>query len=566
MDRRRILFMFVFLLVGVLTINELQKNRYRLDVFAQETDQETSQLIEASSASVPQGTHVQLTLYATPPGLNPEQLKAQEEKTLRGPLAMPPIPIGDTAVARPESIPDQASQTAPPAPELAVQVPESLNAPGDYRLYRHTNATSLKSQTAYVTEPTVANSGPIVFMTGNWFAAISGDGGKTFAYVNPYTMFPNSYGGFCCDQITVYDPSRDIFLWYLQYNSSGAPGTGKNIFRLAVARPENALKGSWWYYDFVSDTNTEWDYPDMCISNDYVWITTNRGPFGGSYVNDAWMFKFPLDPLSTGVGFGYSFVDLGSASITNLSLHCTRGARETMFFGTHNTTSQIRIFNWPENSGSVGWNDVNLSAAWFNSVHTCPGPDGHDWCGFDDGRIKAGWVSQGRIGFMWGSSQGGGFSYPYIEAVRVRESDRSLLDRPLIWSNSGAFAYPSAHPNARGDLGIAFFFGGNAWYPYFGVGIDDDYSRDLGLGWEIHYIRQSSQGPNYNRWGDYISVQPFAPNGLGWVAAGFSLQGCGAFSGCSEPSYSIFGRERDLRSVSLYYDPKLCTFLPVVLH
>jgi len=558
-----------FILVGFFTINDLHKTWFDLDVFAQETDQDTSQRIEASSGSMPVGTHIQLTLYDSPPELTVEQLNAQEERALHGPLAMPPIPIGDTSITRPESIPDPSSQTAVPAPDLVFKSSEALNAPGDLSLFRNTNVTSLKSQAAYVTEPTVANSGSIVFMTGNWFAAISGDGGKTFAYVNPYTMFPNSYGGFCCDQITVYDPSRDIFLWYLQYSSSGNPGSGQNIFRLAVARPENAVKGSWWYYDFVSATNTEWDYPDMCLSNDYVWITTNQGPFGASYVNDAWMFKFPLDPLSTGGGFGYSFIDLGANGITNLSLRCTRGAHETMYFGTHNSTSQIRIFNWPENSGSVGWNNVNLSAAWFNAVHTCPGPDGRDWCGFDDGRIKAGWLSQGRIGFMWGSSQGGSFTYPYVEAVRVKESDRTLIDRPFIWNPSAAFAYPSVHPNARGDMGIAFFFGGNGYYPYFGLGIDDDYSRDLGYGppgWDVTFLRQSSQGPVYNRWGDYISVQPFNPTGLGWVAAGFTLQGCGGIVGCSEPSYTIFGRARDLRSVSLYYDPKLCAFLPVVLH
>ena len=530
--------------------------------------QEEAASVQASEAQIGSATRIQLELLNKPPELTPQQEEARQLWLERGPLKSPDLPEGTTAVQRPDSVMDPSSETRAPSAEeqAALQAP---TAPGDFELFRNSNLGAfIKSQSAYVTEPTVANSGPIVFATGNWWGAISRDGGQTFQYVNPFALFPASAGGFCCDQIAVYDPARDVFIWYLQYISSGSPGSWTNIFRMAVSHPSEALQGYWWYYDIVSAANTEWDYPDMCLSNDYLWVTTNRGPFQASYVNDAFMFKFPLDPMSIGAGFGFSYLDLGLAGLGNLSLRCTRGARETMYFGSHNTLSQVRIYRWAENSGTISWNDVNLSAAWFNSTHACPGPDGRSWCGFDDGRIKAGWVSQGRIGFMWGSSQGGGFAYPYVEAVRVRESDRTYIDRPYIWNSSGAFAYPAASPNARGDLGIAAFFGGGSYYPYFLVGIDDDISRDNGYpppGWEVYYLRQSSQGPINNRWGDYISVQPFAPTSLGWIASGFTLQGCGDFSGCSESTYTIYGRERDLHSVTQYYNPRLSTLLPTTL-
>jgi hypothetical protein len=518
--------------------------------------------IQASQGTVGAGVQVHLDLLNAPPTLSPEQQKAMETALEKGPRVSPPLPEGKTAVQRIDSVVDPASATAaPPA--------SSLNTAGTFTLFRNTDIVDLKPNASRITEPTVINSGSVVFMTGNWFAGISSDGGKTFKYVDPYTMFPASAGGFCCDQVAVYDPARDIILWYLQYISSGSPGSGTNLFRVAVARPQDAVNGSWYYYDFTSAANTEWDYPDVALSNDYLWITTNRGPFNGSYVDDAWIFKMPLDPMMTASGFGYSNVDLGAAGVGNLSLRMTRGAHEVMYFGAHNTTSQIRIFSWAENSGSVGINDVNLSTPWYNSTHVCPGPDGRDWCGFDDGRIKAGWVSRGTIGFMWGSGQGGGFAYPYIEAVRVKESDRTYIDRPFVWNSSGAYAYPSAAPNARGDLGVAGFWGGggvSGWYPYFWVVIDDDFSRDAGYTpapWELYYVRQSTNGPSVNRWGDYISVQPFNPTSLAWAAAGFTLQGCPT-SYCSEPSYTIFGRERDLRSVALYMDPRFATFMPML--
>ena len=557
--------MFVIALLGLFALLLALNNGGLQNALAQEGKSPGGQ-VQASSASVPQAQRVQLKMSSTPPELTAEQLEARKLFEQRGPLQGPPLPAGNTAVNRPDSFVDPNSQIAAPDAGSTALAP---NAPGDFEWFRKTDISSgtIKSQSSRIMEPTVANSGEIVFATGNWFGAVSIDGGQTFSYVNPYTLFPSSYGGFCCDQIVVYDPARDVFLWYLQYVASGPAGSGQNIFRLAVASPPNASKGIWWVYDFASDVNTEYDYPDICLSNDFLWITTNRGPYGASFVDDAFMFKMPLDSLAVGAGFGYSFLDLDTAGLSNLSLRCTTGAHETMYFGSHNTLSQVRIFRWAENSGTIFYDDVNLSAAWNNAVHTCPGPDARDWCGFDDGRIKAGWVSQNRIGFMWGASQGGGFAYPYVEAVRVRESDRAYLDRPYIWTSVGSFAYPAAAPNARGDLGVAFAFGGGDYYPYFGVAIDDDYSRDNGYvpaPWNVSYVRTSTQGPIGNRWGDYLAVQPFAPTALGWIASGFTLQGCGG-NGCAEMTYIIFGRERDLHSVTKYYNPSFGTFLPVLI-
>lgn len=523
-----------------------------------------SGLIQAGEAVAPAGTPLQLELLAVLPALTVDQQAAYEATLARGPRQSPPLPVGTTAVQRADSSLDPHTATNPASIQPAK--PLAPDASGDFLLYRHTDLSgALKPWTAATAEPSVANSGPVVFMAGNWFAAISVDGGRNFSFVNPYTMFPASAGGFCCHQVVLYDAGRDLFIWYLQYLSSGAAGSGQNLFRIAVARPAQAAQGSWNYWDFTSAANTEWDYPDLCLSNDYVWITTNRGPFDSPTVNDAWIFKLPLEGLATGGTFGYGYVDLGAHSLANVSLRCTRGARETMYFGSHNSTSQLRIFRWAENGGSLMWNDVNLSAAWNNAVHVCPGPDSRDWCGADDGRIQTAWVARGRIGFLWGASQGGSFPYPYVEAVRVNEADRAYVDRPFLWGTSGAFAYPAAHPNGRGDLGVAVFFGGGGSYPTLGVLIDDDFSRDAGSvppPWEFHSVRQSSQGPNFNHWGDYISVLPFAPTGLGWIASAYTLQGCGS-TGCSEPSYTIFGRERDLRSVELYFDPRYAILLPV---
>ena len=497
--------------------------------------------LSASVATMPAPTRVHFDMTATPPVLTPEQLARRD----RGPLPhATPLPEGVSAVARPDSLPAGATDAG--AGTKAV--------PGTFTLFTNTSlGATIKANTSGLTgEPTLANSGPIVFATGNWWAAISSDGGQNFSFISPYTQFPASFGGFCCDQMAVYDPSRDIFIWTLQYSSSGPAGGGQNLFRVAVARPSDAVQGNWWYYDFNSAVNTEWDFPGLCLSNDFAYYFTNRGTFNSGSVNDSFLFRFPLDPLSIAAGFSYNSIDFGANGIGNLSWRCANGSRDILYFAAHNTTSQVRIMRWAENSGSLFWDDVNLSVAWPNATRACPTPDGRDWCGFDDGRIKAGWVGRNKIGFLWNASAGSGFLVPYVEGVRVVESTRAYLDRPLMWNSTLAFQYPAAAVNARGDVGVGVHASSSSTYPAFLLGIDDDFSRDAGFGppgWELVYARIGTQGPNTNRWGDYFSVQPSMPGGLGWTATGTTMQGCGG-AGCKETRYVLFGRERDMRGIA----------------
>ena len=131
------------------------------------------------------------------------------------------------------------------------------------------------TQTSTVNEPTAAASGNNVFVTGNWFASQSTDGTVNWSLVDPFTKFPSAAGGFCCDQIILYEPSRDIWIWILQYIRSG----GTNIFRVAVCR--GASFGSWYWWDFsptalnASWTDMWFDYPDAAVSSNHLYITFN---------------------------------------------------------------------------------------------------------------------------------------------------------------------------------------------------------------------------------------------------------------------------------------------------
>src|SRR5262245_29935386 len=98
--------------------------------------------------------------------------------------------------------------------QILFHRPQALAAPmmaatADLTLVTNTELTSPgQQQTASnVGEPSMAVNDQVVFYTGNWYAAMSSDGGKTFRYIDPATAFqasdpPNSH--FCCDQVVNY--------------------------------------------------------------------------------------------------------------------------------------------------------------------------------------------------------------------------------------------------------------------------------------------------------------------------------------------------------------------------
>jgi hypothetical protein len=102
-------------------------------------------------------------------------------------------------------------------------------------------------------------------------------------------------------------------------------------------------------------------------------------------------------------------------------------------------------------------------------------------------------------------------------------------------------------------------FGGGAYYPRVGYIVRDDYTTSN----IIFTVGINTQGPNTNNWGRYNTVRPFAPTNLVWGGSGFILNGCGD-NGCVDPIYFIFGRERDMRSLTRYWEPRYGAFMPII--
>ncbi len=416
---------------------------------------------------------------------------------------------------------------------------------GDFVLFKNIalgdQATGV--QTSSVGEPSVANNGKQIFVTGNWYATKSVDSGNTWQYVNPFSTLPSAAGGFCCDQVVIYDKSRDLFIWLLQYIRAAS---GSNVLRVAVKRgPTLQDNSSWYWWDFSpANVNGQWasnwfDYPDLALSNDFLWLSSNVFNASSQW-QGASVLRLPLDPLAAGTGFGYSFFN----TTANGSLRFSQGATDTMYFASHNSGSEVRLFKWAEDSGTIYWNNIGVNA-WSGGSYNAPGPDGLNWLGRADPRITGAWVGGGVIGLMWTANSRGNRPFPHIRVVRIDQRTLSVINQPDLWSASGAWAYPAAAANSRGHVGISAFFGGGSWgHPAHIVGIWDDYSN----GWDIRVARYSTNGPTGGRWGDYLSCRRHTPDDLTWIASGYVIRG-GTDREDIMPGVVHFGRRRDQRAV-----------------
>jgi hypothetical protein len=381
-----------------------------------------------------------------------------------------------------------------------------------------------------IDEPSVATDGQNILQTWNWDSAISTNSGANWTYYNPATLFPNSYGGWCCDSVATYNSSRNLFIWNLLY----LPDANGGAFRLAVANGASGLATASFHYWDLTPQQTggvqgDWyDYPVISLSNNDAYLQANVFHAGATTSYRTVVMRFSLDTLAATGGLGYNFFNTpGVASIT-----FTNGATATMYFAGHLSTSSLRIFSWPENSGTISWNDVGHTS-FPSGGFSCPrsGVANSNWCGRADSRPLGGWVSNGIIGFSWNAPQGqwgfnGSAPYPYTDIVRVYESSKALIDEPIVWNSGYAFMYMNFYPNSAGDVGGTFLYGGGSLFESGGATIWDVQGRDL--------VGVVGSNQDETAAGDYLTTRPL---GTAWAGTLYAALADGV-----HPYYITFNR------------------------
>lgn len=469
-----------------------------------------------------------------------------------------PLPAGNGVPEGPPADSQTSTDAQSAAAGMTIEIDTPENAPAPLVPGTHKNflVAALKSPSGFtstVAEPSAAQSGKYVWLTHNWYAARSTNGGKTYTYVSPYADFP----AFCCDQDTIYDKHRDMYLWYRQGIYSGA--TGQNQFKLGVSTNHgasfctytfqpNGIDGSW--------TGQWFDYPHVALSKNYAYITTNMFSGGGAFLRML-VVRLPLDSLVNCAGFGYNYWFTSSGwTWTPTAL----GATDTMYLGDHTNQSTFRLY-WQNESDTV-LNAVDRAVpAWTftNRNGSCPVAGGANPCARADQRVVSGWVrrnqSGGEIGFFWNVKEGGGFPKPYTEAVTFNEQSKLVTGRPLIWNDQAAWHWANAAGNEMGDIGMAVSFFHPALHPQHYVAIEDEYTANP-PGWAVVLARSSTRQLTASNWGDYLRVRPHEPQGVGWVATGHTIQQYTDVNGAvvtgSQVHFVRFGRERDTRGINRY--------------
>lgn len=391
------------------------------------------------------------------------------------------------------------------------------------------NNRTIQSQTSTVGEPSLGVSSSRIFYTGNWYAAESNNNGSSWNYISPVNYLkPPSSGGFCCDQTVIYDPINDVIIWILQY----AKNNNENVLRIAVKGGNQDNSSNPWHWWDITPTvvdptwNNEWfDYNHASVSSNFLYIGTNVFGTQGQGWTRSVILRFPLSNIASGQNLGFDFFDTNQ----NFSLRCVQGADNVMYFGSHNSNAEIRVFSWPEQPGSsITSDDISITrwslpgATGYSSI--CP--DGTDWLKRCDSRITGAWVSQNEVGFLWTANKNMNLerSQPHIRAVTLDRQTMQLVDEPDIWHKDYAYAYPNSSTNSANDLGIAMFRGGGAYYPSIIVGSFDNTNS-----WDLRVVKEGTNGPLSSKWGDYVTCRSHF-DGQSWVASGFTLEGGGSQS------------------------------------
>lgn len=412
----------------------------------------------------------------------------------------------------------------PPPQESAIQPAPQGDPPGiNFFANRKVNINQ-----STVAEPSGAVGGGVIFLTANWYAAFSTNGGSSFTQLDPTTIFPNSVdGGFCCDQIVQYAPSIDRILWLMQYSQSG--GKGESRYRLAAASPatiKSSSGTSWTYWDFTSTqigfANEFVDYPDMSVGTSNAYFSFDLVNAGGRVI-----IRIPLSEVQSASTINFRYTH-NTDSPMAYGGHLSQNTADEIFWAGHNSNSSMRIFSWQESSNTYFWRDVNVGS-WPNNNNnlTSKSPDNQDWLtklrSFPGNAIlgstrvtSVAGARQGvnQVWFAWSAPSGNNFKQPHVQWIAVdRSNNFNVVSQQQIWNSSYAFAYPAFSSNSQGEVGMSLEFGGGGNYQNHVVGFWGDF---------VVYITTASNTGS-TRFGDYVTIRRDAANPARLDAFGYGM-------------------------------------------
>lgn len=428
-------------------------------------------------------------------------------------------------------------------PELALFRSAAVPVGGDLALDTVTPLTgpATKNTGSNVGEPSVSMNGQIVLYTGNWYAAVSTDAGKTFSYIDPATAFKQfdpPGKSFCCDQVVQYIPSIDTFVWLLQYG----PDTGDNLQRLAFAKSGDVAAKRWQIFDITTDMigakGAFMDFPDLALSSDCLYVTTNVFPDSGV---GSVVLRIPFSGITGGNIVAKTFLSFDFNSF-RVAQNCVA----TAFFAAHKDSSTLAVFSWPEAEDAPTDTLVGVSTWIGGNGYSSDLPDHRTWLDRADPRITGATLAGHELWFAWSVDKGSnGRANPFVQIARIDAADLTLLENINIFDPQSATAYPGLSTNSSGEVGITYMLGGGPKFPSHMVGILTNPRKNI----EVATSARGPLDPNSGKgeWGDYLTVRRAFPREKLFAATGYTMDGPGnGLNRDVTPRFVIFGRVSDV--------------------
>jgi len=424
-----------------------------------------------------------------------------------------------------------------PTPRLSLAAADAkAMAADDLTLVKNVQLTALAVQktASHVGEPSLATHDDVVFFTGNWYAAISVDGGTTFKYVDPYHSFPDpTEMGFCCDQVVQYIPQIDTFVWLLQYTENAS---GENIQRLAFASTADVKLGHWRTYDVTPGNlglpGMFLDFPDLAVGTNMLYVTTNA--FEGKNWKATVLLRIQHADIQSG-----AITAQHTTTSTNFNFRVAQHCGTRAFWASHLTTSTLRLFSWEESEATPTFRDVAV-ASWTDGPYTSLTPDHFNWLGRADRRIVGATQVGDELWFAWGANRGGANArpQPYVQIARIDANNFQVIENINLWDPNSAIFYAAIATNSGSEVGVSYTIGGGGLYPSHVVGILTGARKE-------QVAVAGLRGPAGSQWGDYLTLRRDASNDKLFAAAGFTLQKGKGLTDAT-PDFVLFGRSADI--------------------
>jgi hypothetical protein len=423
-------------------------------------------------------------------------------------------------------------------------------APGsdEIALLTHTELTQAATgkTSSNVGEPSTALNQDVVVYTGNWYAAVSLDKGRTFDFIDPASAFPDPspVSQFCCDQVVLYLSKIDTFVWLLQYGPRV-----NNVQRLAFATTADVVARKWRLFDITTAAlNVEGaflDFPDLAASDNNLYVTTNIfGP--GTAVGSA-VLRIPFSGIVSGQIKATPFV-----STDFQSFRVAQNCGPTAFFAAHENTSTLKVFSWDEGKSVPVGKSVGVARWIGGNGYVSRTPDGRRWLDRADPRITGATMANNEVWFAWSVDRGSNHrANAFIQIARIDAPTLTLLDNINVFDSNNATCYGALSSNSNGEVGISYMAGGKTMAPSHVVGI-------LGIAPRARkdiVVAKGDRGPvdpdtGKGEWGDYLACRRAYPDEKLFVATGFTMNGPGDGSNTdATPHFVLFGRAADAGAI-----------------